>query len=136
MINKMMPICLLIFFALLTLFGCHNDDDVHRYIYFQNSSDKTIYYGLSYSYPDTGLTKIEDYPGNNGSIAYKVKSGEKTTLAAANFVYNPTMQLFIFDADLIENNPWDSIVKYNMILKRYQYTESDMEKCNWTISYK
>jgi hypothetical protein len=119
----------------MIIFGCH-DKDEHRYIYLQNKSNKNIYYGLSSSYPDTSLTKIEDHPGNNGSIAYKVRIGNETTLPAAFFALNSTMQLFIFDADIIENNPWDSIAKYNRILKRYQYTESDMQKCDWTISYK
>lgn len=109
--------------------------DIQRDIYFKNMSGKSIYYGLSYSYPDTSLAKIEDHPGNNKSIAYKVKSGEKTTLPADNFVYNPTMQLVIFDADSIENIPWDSIVKHNTILKRYKFTEKDMKECGWTISY-
>jgi hypothetical protein len=120
--------------VILIFFGCHKDE--HRYIYLQNKSNKAIYYGLSSSYPDTSLTKIEDHPGNNGSIAYKVKSDNKTTLPAAFFELNSTIQLFIFDSDIIENNPWDSIVKHYLILKRYQFTELDMEKLDWTISYK
>ena len=115
--------------------GCP-DEDVHRYIYLQNKSSETIYYGLSASYPDTSLTNIEDHPGNNGSIAYRVESNDETTLPAAFFALNSTLQLFIFDANVIENNPWDSIAKYGMVLKRYQFTELDMEKSNWTISYK
>jgi len=43
--------------------------------------------------------------------------------------------MFIFDAHTIETTPWDSIVKHNMILKRYQLTKTDMEKSNWTITY-
>jgi hypothetical protein len=117
----------------LLLMGCPKDD-VHRYIYFHNNSNKTIYYGLSYAYPDTNLNSISQKPGY-GSVAHKVQSGEETTLPAAGFAYNSTMQLFLFDAELIESNPWDSIVIHNMILKRYQYTETDMQMCNWTISY-
>jgi len=131
----MIPCFFFISILALIIFGCH-DKDFHRYIYLQNKSNKTIYYGLSSSYPDTSLTKIDDHPGNNGSIAYKVKIDDETTLPAAYFALNPTIQLFIFDADLIENNPWDTIIKYNMILKRYQYNESDMQNYDWTISYR
>ena len=123
-------------FVSLSASSCHrNEEEQHRYIYVKNNSGKAIYFGLSYSYPDTSLLKIEDAPGKNGSIAYKINAGKQTTLAASNFVYNPTMQMFVFDANTIESTPWDSIVAHHMVLKRYQFTESDMGKINWTITY-
>ena len=122
-------------FVSLNTSCCNNKEELHRYIYLKNNTSKTIYYGLSYSYSDTSLKKIEDVPGYNGSIAHKITSGEQTTLPAASFAYNPTMQLFIFDSKTKENTPWDSIVAHHMVLKRYQFTESDMEKGNWTITY-
>jgi hypothetical protein len=124
----------LIFISIMTFYGCHDDDP--RYIYLQNDSSEPIYYGLSYAYPDTNLNSIDQKPGYNGNISHKVQSGIETTLPAASFAFNSTMQLFIFDADRIENNPWDSIVKYSMILKRYEFTELDMRKDHWRISYK
>ena len=60
---------------------------------------------------------------------------EQAFLNASHFVYNPTMQLFIFDADVIEHEGMDSIVAHYKVLKRYQFTESDMGKVNWTITY-
>ncbi|RKD91497.1 hypothetical protein BC643_1853 [Mangrovibacterium diazotrophicum] len=45
--------------------GCH-DEDVHRYIYLQNNSDKTIYYGISYSYPDTAYKILRIFRGETG----------------------------------------------------------------------
>lgn len=126
---------LLTIFVSLGASCCNNKEELHRYIYLKNSTNKTIYYGLSYSYPDTSLKKIEDVPGNKGSIAYRINAGEQTTLPAASFAYNTTMQLFIFDANTIEYSQWDSIVAHHMVLKRYQFTESDMQKMNWTITY-
>ncbi len=126
---------LLTMFVSLSASSCNNKEELHRYIYLKNSTSKTIYYGLSYSYPDTSFNKIEDVPGNKGSIAYRINAGVQTTLPAASFAYNPTMQLFIFDANTIETTPWDSIVAHNMVLKRYQFTESDMQQANWTITY-
>jgi hypothetical protein len=127
----------MIFFTFsLGLFSssCHKSE-LHWRIYVNNNSSKTIYYGLSYYYPDTSLIKIEDFPGENGRRVYQIKPGEQDYLPAENFVFNPTMQLFIFDADVIEHEPIDSIVANYMVLKRYQFTESDMEKVNWTINY-
>jgi hypothetical protein len=133
--NMINNLILLTMFVSLSASSCNNKEELHRYIYLKNSTSKTIYYGLSYSYPDTSINKIEDVPGNNGSIAYKVTSGEQTTLPAASFAYNPTMQVFIFDANTIEYTPWDSIIAHHMVLKRYQFTESDIGKDNWTITY-
>ena len=45
------------------------------------------------------------------------------------------MQIYIFDALVIEQTPWDTIVKYNKVLKRYQFTQTDLEKMNWEIKY-
>ncbi len=113
----------------------NNKEGLHRYIYLKSNSANTIYFGLSYAYPDTSINKISMVPGENGSIAHKIPSRGQSILPADNFVYNPTMQLFIFDATTIETTPWDSIVAHNMVLKRYQFTESDMQQANWTITY-
>ena len=117
----------------LSVSGCHKEE--HRYIYVKNKSDKPMYYGLSYSFPDTSLQKIGNVPGDSGNKSHKILSGEQKTMMAAALTVNSTIQLFIFDADVIEKNPWDSIVAHRMVLKRYQFTESDMEKMNWTITY-
>ncbi len=132
MINNLI---LLTMFVCLNASSCNNKEELHRYIYLKNSSGNTIYYGLSYTYPDTSINKISQVPGNNGSIAHKIPSGGQSTLPAASFAYNPTMQLFIFDSNTIENTLWDSIVARRMVLKRYQFTESDVQQINWTITY-
>lgn len=126
---------LLTFFVCLSASSCNNKEEQYRHIYVKNNSSKTIYYGLSYSYPDTSLEKIDDVPGNNGSIAYRINFGDQGTLAAKNFAYNPTMQMFILDAAVVEEVPWDSIVAHYLVLKRYQFTEQDMKTHNWTIAY-
>ena len=89
--NMIHNVILLIIFMSLSASSCNNKEELHRYIYLKNSSGKTIYYGLSYSYPNTSLIKIGQVPGNNGSIAHKIISEEQTILPAASFAYNPTM---------------------------------------------
>lgn len=126
------------FLAILLLFSmtasiCKKEQ--HRYIYLKNNSGKAIYYGLSYSYPDTSLIKIGDIPGKDGNISHKISIGTEETLPATNFAYNSTMLLLIFDTEVIEKEPWDSIVAKYKILKRYQFTEQDMQNRNWTITY-
>jgi hypothetical protein len=126
-------VTLLMVIITLCSYSCHRDE--HRYIYVINNYDKAIYYGISFSYPDTSILTIQVVPGDNGNISHKIKSGEQKTIMAEVFSLKPTMQFFIFDADVIESTPWDSIAVHSMLLKRFQYTVSDMEKCNWTITY-
>jgi hypothetical protein len=113
--------------------SCHHDIDP-RYFKFINNSDTAIYYGLSFSYPDTNLNKIEDKP-YSGKIALKVNSKDSSFITAAPLAAYPTLQLFIFEAHTIDSYPWDTIVKHYMVLKRYQLTKSDMEKMNWILTY-
>lgn len=117
---------LLMLFISLSGSSCHREE--HRYIYIKNSSDKTIYYRFSFAYPDTTLTRSD--PDN-----YKINPKSQTFTTASVFAFNPMSQMFIFDADVIEREPWDSIVAHHMVLKRYQFTESDMGKSNWTITF-
>jgi hypothetical protein len=110
----------------LILISCHRE--WNQYYKIQNNSSKAIYYRFSYAFPDTTLKKSD--PNN-----YKVNSGQQISTSANNFSFNSTIQIFIFDADVIEKEPWDSIVLHGEILKRYQFTEIDMKNDSWTITY-
>ncbi len=104
----------------------------HHDIEIKNLSDKTIYYLVSFNYPDTtlqGTTGVynEDkiFPANSsffiwGSDAFKI---------------NDTLQFFIFDATVIENTTWDTIKANYLILKSYEETKLEMKIKNWTITY-
>ena len=100
---------------------------------FKNNSSKAIYYGESYSFPDTSLTEVVNLSIKN--LAYRVPPGEIESITLGIFHYNTTIQEFIIDADIMENTPWDTIVKYNMVLKRIQFTESEVEQKDWEIIY-
>lgn len=100
---------------------------------FKNNSNKTIYYGESYSFPDTSLTKIENL--SIKKLAYRIPPGETESIPLSVFHYNTTIQEFIIDSNIIDTTPWDTIVKYNMILKRIQFTEREVEQKEWEIIY-
>ncbi len=93
-----------------------------------NNSNKTIYDGMSFDYPDTNIKKI------NKPVS-KTYPGQQQSNTLSNFALNPTLQIFIFDADVIENEPWDTIVKYNKYLKRYQFTRAELENMGGNIVY-
>ena len=115
----------------LSLFSCILESKYPRNFNIKNNSSMTIYYGLSYSQTDFSLKGIDFVPGANGNTSHKLEPN-KNNLAG---VGSSIMQVYIFDSDVIENEPWDTIVKYNKFLKRYQFTQSELEKMNWEINY-
>lgn len=100
----------------------------------KNNTNKLIYYGYSFSYPDISLKGIIEFVPRINS-AYQIAPGRVQAQSLGDFSRNSTMQIFIFDADVIEKTPWDTVVKYNMFLKRYQFTEAELQKMNWEIIY-
>ncbi|GAA4104491.1 hypothetical protein [Mucilaginibacter panaciglaebae] len=114
--------------------SCKHEVDPIR-IKIKNNSNSAVYYALSYSYPDTALNRIEVIPHNKGNTSSKINANDSDLITTGILGISPITQMFIFDANTIEHTPWDSIVKHNMVLKRYQLTESDVRKANWTITY-
>lgn len=113
----------------LFAFSCEND--CIKYFDVKNNSNRTIYYGLSYSQTDFTLKGIDFIPGVNGNKSHKMTPGASNLARVGSSI----IQVYIFDSDIIENTPWDTIVKYNMFLKRYQFTEAELEKMNYEIIY-
>ena len=99
-----------------------------------NNTEKLIYYGYSFSYPDISLKGITEFVPTKNS-AYKVIPGQRQSQTLGNFSRNTTLQIFIFDPNVIENEPWDTIVKYNKFLKRYQFTRAELDRMNLEIIY-
>ncbi|MDR1090406.1 MAG: hypothetical protein LBL79_04955 [Prevotella sp.] len=48
---------------------------------------------------------------------------------------NGVMMLFFFNKEVIENFPWETIVKNKMYLKKYDLTLEDLQAKDWTITY-
>lgn len=117
----------------ITFVSCYVDH--YSKVNIINKSNYSIYYALSYSFPDTGLSRIDFVPYSGGNQTHKILSHDGKTEGRGEFNINPTTLVFIFDAHTIETTPWDSIVKQYMVLKRYQITEGELQKSNWTITY-
>ena len=46
-----------------------------------------------------------------------------------------TFMIYVFDANILNTIPWDTIRKYDMYLKRYDLSLQDLKNSNWTITY-
>jgi hypothetical protein len=134
----------LLFFALavLGLQGCPLDDDEPDAILtLNNSSDKSIVFYKEYKQPaDTSIA----------TIAFSL-TGENTverTVASNSFAEIPgpykslfqqlpdrVLMLYIFSKDTINQVPWQEIVDRNLLLRRFELTEQDLDRLDWQIEY-
>ena len=105
--------------------------------YFVNQSNCTVYsffnyYGL---YPDTLLPPDAsldlNYPDNSGdtSVLWQDMCGIWDVFDTSSGVVD-TMSIYIIDADTVALYSWDTVVKYNKVLQRYDLSLSDLEGLN------
>ena len=103
-----------------------------------NNSDKAIYADFYQSYPDTTLSKLFHFANS----AHKVMPHETFTLgrggtweqAFQEQIYQKLL-VYIFDAVVVDNTPWDTIRKNYLILKRYELTLKELDSLNFKIIY-
>lgn len=110
--------------ALVGLFTIMTGCDPYDFVLFVNQSNKNIYvmYYVS-NYPDTII--VDSHPSvNNKYIAV-----QDTSLIFKNIVpfvdYDDTVSVFVLDADTVNHYTWDTVIKYNMVLQRYDLSFSD-----------
>jgi hypothetical protein len=132
----------LIFLSIIVILynSCGKLDGTDYRFKAKNSTSKYIYYYDIYTYPDTSIGTIniprvkdnyEVKPNSESSIPTQV-SWERIF---KNDLPSDTLVVFIFDGDVIEKVPWDTIKKKYMILKRYDLSYDDLVRLNWTINY-
>lgn len=129
------PICML----LLATTCNKEDENCHKHINIVNNSDGDIYYSLSFRYPDT----ITLYPNpTSDSYTYRIeKNSEKKDFSRSCYEgeikINPEEKImyYIYSANTLETVPWDTVVKYYMILERYDLSVENLKSMNWTVTY-
>ncbi|WP_372776640.1 hypothetical protein [Mangrovibacterium sp.] len=115
--------------------SCHDDDNVPSHLKIINRSNSDIYVGVSSSYPDTALSHIEVIPFYKGNKTQKIEAGDTMSVRTIILAEDNITQMFFFDANVIEREPWDSIVSHYIVLERKEITESDLKMSNWIIAY-
>ena len=46
-----------------------------------------------------------------------------------------TLMVYVFDENVLENTPWDTVVENNLVLKRYDLSLPDIVNNNWSVTY-
>jgi hypothetical protein len=120
-------------------------ENCHLSITFVNNSDITLYvkddafYLVDYpnpfdiskrSYFDSWQKNIKSQEVNKDAIS-------SPSMCIEHF-FDDDLQLlyvYIFDAAIVENTPWEVVARDYLVLKRYDVTLADLQRLDWNISY-
>jgi hypothetical protein len=109
----------------------------------KNNSDSGIYYTYSTLYPDTAVdTSVYIPPGSTRTPSEVIYPGQTNTVIAIaslqgyfSTIPSDTLEIFIYDAKLVQRTSWDSVVAKYLVLKRYDLTLQEIEKMNGIVTY-
>jgi len=106
-----------------------------------NHSPKQIYCSFSLEYPNSDLSTANEKPyfmlskqSEFDNVVYVSHLGKwKNSFYGKDSTYK--LIIYVFDASLIENNNLNTIVKNNLILKKFEFTYNELTAMNWIINY-
>lgn len=136
-LKLMLVVCLQI---IITVNSCDIKNNYYDYrLTVLNKSGKTIYAEANASYPDTSLVfTVSPFNHNpdkaSPGAAIKIVHGGSWEEAFETNIHQKLI-IFVFDAAIADNMPWDTIKKNYMILKRYDLTLQNLDSLNWTVIY-
>jgi hypothetical protein len=114
------------------------ENDKHTSIAFTNNSDNSVYVISQFYYPDT---LIKFYFTPEGNSFYKISAHSKGVPGHLTDNYEDRLKeigkvmVFVFDAEVLETTPWETVKANYLVLKRYDLSLADLQRMNWTITY-
>lgn len=114
-----------------------NKPDCHSGYYLTNNSPSAIYSGWS---TDSTLINLVHPPAVDPAT-YKCAANSQKRYGYRRDCFEDEMQaggllhIFIFDADVLEANSWQTVKENYMLLKRYSLTKAQLDSINWNIAY-
>ncbi len=143
---------ILVLFCICTATTCRKKEDsenCHYAIEFSNNFEKNLRVRPSmyvYNIPNSCGIRTLSYIYNTATDdMYLVRRGEQNNRKATEaggcveslFAehYADTLNIYIFDAEVIENTPWETVVRDYLVLKRYDLSLSDLQRLNWQVTY-
>jgi hypothetical protein len=65
-------------------------------------------------------------------LMYKIVGGKESIVRLCK---DKLVRFFFISDSVFMNNPWDTIVKYQMYNRKLVFSESELKKNNWTVIY-
>ena len=132
----MKPIFLILSCLLIVNSSCHKDEGLKLRV--NNISEKAIYVSWTSDNSDTSINHITNPTYNPQTEKVEAHSVQKDYYGApsqAYFKYRDTLSVFIFDAQVLESTPWDTVKAKYLVLSRFDLSLDDLNKLNWIITY-
>ena len=134
----MKPIYLMLAYLLTVNLSCHMCKDEELTLRVNNVSEKAIYVSWTRDNSDTSLNHIVNptyYSQIKKVAAHSVQKDYYGAPSQAIFKDTDTLTVFVFDAQVLETTPWDTVKAKYLVLKRYDLSLDDLNKLNWEITY-
>ncbi|MFN8208940.1 MAG: hypothetical protein U0T82_16260 [Bacteroidales bacterium] len=104
-----------------------------------NTTNAPIYTAWTRDFPDTTFTYMLNPTLNPQTDRVEAKSLQKKHYySLTNDIFDAwvdTISVFIFDAQLLDSTPWDTVKAKYLVLKRYDLSLDDLNRMNWIINY-
>jgi hypothetical protein len=133
-----------LFLTLILFSSCgEKDPNLHNIIWFDNSSEKTLYIIESQTnFKDSLIPaynpilagdacNCKSYPHTKDD-QLKLRDTYEGRFKDPNI---DLIRIFVFDSETINQYGWETIRNGYMILKRYDLTLEDLNKLYWTVKY-
>ncbi len=144
--SKAVNLLAIILFSIIFLSGCYEDPICHDEIWLHNSSNDSIYWYLKKlaDNDDTLLNKHDQSnPFNVARVGIIEPDASHRIQFTGSSCYEYLMNDFgrkyyvlaILDLRTEYEHEWDTIVKYDMVLKRYLIDLDLLQKNNFIIEY-
>lgn len=98
-----------------------------------NHSPQSIYYALSFYYPETALTNNVNEPTPGNLILPNEKDNIEPGVNL--FDFNDVLQVYFISADTLDLLGWNYVKDHHAILQRKEYRISDIEAADYKIYY-
>ena len=84
---------------------------------------------------DLKLVQLDDYELSDGKKSGKIHMGLFKIDVLFRHWQCDTVNIFIFDRDVIDNNSWNDVVQKYLVMQRYDFSKKDLVRLNNIIPY-
>jgi len=78
------------------------------------------------------IENTDAYLHKDSSQRYKIVGGKE---AMVRLCKDKRIRFFFISDSVFMNNPWDSIVKYQMYNRKLVFSEEELKRSNWSVVY-
>ena len=139
----MRSICsiVLIVFALVYIYGCDNGvgvsfamtEECDSLLCFFPFRDQPWPKDTSIIFERKWLRRVHFKKNRQGVYEGFVGLGVGTPESVFEEWKADTVSVFLFDPEVVNNTPWENVVKEYLVLWRFDLTKKDLDKLHWTL---